>query len=177
MTPNVTSSGSDGGFVPVPAKRFGPFRLTFDDSKPSGPVAALRLTASLPSGTDPKSSAAEVADLCLALSDYDREKGGLGLVIDYDRSGISEGNLVVLLRPKDIRGSVARFGEMAALLGGDPTLRPLPESPGDGGSVIEDILDRFHEPPTEARPTLPELAQLTARNGSMRVEVVHGKAP
>jgi hypothetical protein len=59
-----------------------------------------------------------LVELLHALRDFDLARGGGGLVVDLAASGAAPGAMRVVLRPLDVRWSLDRFTEMAALLGG-----------------------------------------------------------
>jgi len=84
----------------------------------TGPVVALRLTLQLAPGADQGGCTREFVELLHALNDLDVALGGRGLVLDQSLSAASGGLMTVVLRPLDVRWSLDRFRQMAALLGG-----------------------------------------------------------
>jgi hypothetical protein len=107
----------------------------------AGPAAALRLTVRLAAGADPGVCTREFVELLHALNDLDLALGGRGLVLDPSLSAASGGMLTVVLRPLDVRWSVERFRQMAALLGGQADAQPCaePPKPADNGRIADVI--------------------------------------
>jgi hypothetical protein len=115
--------------------------LDFAEAASTGPAVALRLTVRLAPGADLGDCTGEFVELLRALNDLDVALGGWGLVLDQSLSAASRGLLTVVLRPLDVRWSLDRFTQMAALLGGLAEAQPvegLPD-PSDNGQIAEVI--------------------------------------
>jgi hypothetical protein len=107
----------------------------------TGPAVALRLTVRLAPGADPGICTRQFVELLHALNDLDLALGGRGLVLDQSLSAASGGLMTVVLRPLDVRWSLDRFRQMAALLGGLAEAQPgeEPSAPTDNGRIAEVI--------------------------------------
>src|SRR5205085_224103 len=84
--------------------------------------------------------AQEIADVVLALDQYDRSLGGCGLVLDSARSATSKEQVYLIVRPVESKGAAERFRQMAQVLGCPLEQGPLqPRAPRSDGGLPETI--------------------------------------